>query len=235
MTSTLSGRGTGPAWYSPRDAARWTCVPKRLEDPPGSEELLLSTPQPKFPTDWSRDGRHVLYNSIYPETGFDIWAVPLDGARTPTQVLGTAFNEQHAQFSPDGRWIAFQSDKTGRFEIYIRLFPGPGGDVPVSTNGGSQVRWHPQGTELFYIASDDRLMMVPIRTGRGGSLEPGEPRALFLTNVGSTAPNTNRHQYMVSPDGQSFVMNSRPDRPAASSLFVVLNWNPRRSVAGQAR
>ena len=201
---------------------------KRLNSPPGGEQLLLSTPQTKFPTDWSNDGRFVLYNSIANKGDVDIWAMPLDGARTPVEILGTAFNEQHAQFSPDGQWIAYQSDKTGRSEIYIRPFAGSGADVPVSTGGGSQVRWSPKGAELFYIAADDRLMTVSIRATRTDSpVELGTPQALFPTNVGTTAPNTNRQQYVVSPDGESFVMNSVPEPSATSPLSVVVNWKPR--------
>jgi eukaryotic-like serine/threonine-protein kinase len=201
---------------------------KRVNSAPGSEELLLSTPQVKFPTDWSRDGRFLLYNAVGPKGNVDIWALPLDGARTPIAILGTAFNEQHAQFSPDSQWIAYQSDKTGRSEIYVRPFAGSGADVPVSTGGGSQVRWSPNGFELFYIAADDRLMTVPIRTTRTDSpVELGAPQTLFQTNVGTTAPNTNRHQFAVSPDGESFVLNSVPEPSATSPLTVVVNWKPR--------
>jgi dipeptidyl aminopeptidase/acylaminoacyl peptidase len=131
-----------------------------LSSPLGSEEVLLSTPRPKCPTDWSGDGRYVLFNVVDPDTGVDIQVVPVDGERTPIEAVRSAHDEQHAQFSPDGRWIAYQSNRTGRFEIYVRPFPGPGADVPVSTSGGEQVRWHPVGTELFYIAADDALMAV---------------------------------------------------------------------------
>jgi Tol biopolymer transport system component len=149
---------------------------KVLGAPPGSEEQLLSTPRPKFPMDLSPDGRFVLYNEINAKRDFDIWALPLDGSRTPFEVVQTEFNEQLPQFSPDGKWIAYQSDKTGRFEIYVQPFPGPGGASPVSTDGGAQARWNPAGKELFYIAPDDRLMMVPIRfTPDGRTVAPGTP------------------------------------------------------------
>ena len=102
--------------------------------------------------DWSADGRFLLYDSLDPKRGFDMWALPLEGERKPFEVVQTDFNEGLGQFSPDGRWIAYQSDKTGRFEIYVRPFPGPGDDVRVSIDGGAQVRWNPNGKELFYIA-----------------------------------------------------------------------------------
>jgi Tol biopolymer transport system component len=192
---------------------------------PGSERLELRTPQPKFPTDWSPDDRVVLFNTIDPASGVDIAALHLDGTRQSVDVVKTPANEQHAQFSPDGRWIAYQSDKTGRDEIYLRPYPGPGADVPVSTNGGSQVRWNPRGEELFYIAADDRLMSVPI-VERSGQLEPGAATALFPTTVGSTAPNTNRQQYSVSADGRTFLMNGLVEPARSSPVTVLLNWMP---------
>jgi hypothetical protein len=202
---------------------------KLLSAPPGSEELLLSTSQPKFPMDWSADARVLLYDTLVPERGWDIWALPLEGDRKPFEIVQTDFNERNEQFSPDGAWIAYQSDKTGRFEIYVQPFPGPGGDSRVSIDGGAQVRWNPNGKELFYIAADDRLMAVPIRfVSNGQAIEPGTPLGLFATNVGSTAINTNRQQYAVSPDGQSFVMNSVLEEASTSPITVILNWKPDR-------
>ena len=200
-----------------------------LNASPGSgEELLLSTSQPKFPMDWSADGRFLAYDSLDPKRGFDIWALPLEGDRKPFEVVRTEFSERLAQFSPDGAWIAYQSDKTGRFEIYVQPIPGPGGDSRVSIDGGAQVRWNPNGKELFYIATDDRLMAVPVRVASDGkTVEPGTPIGLFATNVGSTAINTNRQQYAVSPDGQSFVMNSVLDEARTSPITVILNWKPK--------
>ena len=215
---------------------------KLLSAPPGSEERLLSTPGPKFPMDWSRDGRFLLFNAIDLQRGADIWALPMEGDRPPArsgrpepaverkpfEVVHTEFDELLPQFSPDGAWIAYQSNKSGRFEIYVQPFPGPGGDTRVSIDGGAQVRWNRNGKELFYIAADDRLMAVPIGFGSNGkTVEPGTPVALFPTNVGSLAMNTNRQQYAVSPDGQSFVMNSVVGEAGASPITVILNWQPR--------
>ena len=110
--------------------------------------------------DWSRDGRFVLYAEASPTQGLDLWGLPLDAQRKPFEVVRTDFNETMAQFSPDGKWIAYQSDKTGRDEIYLRPFPGPGPDTAVSIDGGAQVRWNANGRELLYVAADDRLMAV---------------------------------------------------------------------------
>jgi Tol biopolymer transport system component len=157
----------------------------------------------------------------------DIWALPLEG-RKAFAVVQTQFNERLGQFSPDGKWIAYQSDKTGRFEIYVQPFPGTGGDFPVSTDGGTQVRWNPRGTELFYVAADGRLMAVPIRVpANAARFEVGKPLWLSGTNLGGAIRNTNRHAYVVAPDGQSFVINSVPEDASASPITVIQNWKPR--------
>jgi serine/threonine protein kinase/Tol biopolymer transport system component len=220
-----SSDGTSIVFGSARHTDIVNLYRKFLSAPHEREELLLATPQPKFPTDWSADARFVVYDSLDPKRGYDIWALPLNGQ--PFEVLRTDFNERLAQFSPDGTWIAYQSDKTGRYEIYVRPFPGPGDDQRISIDGGAQVRWNSNGTELFYIAADDRLMAVPIRIISNGKAFASEtPRGLFDTIVGSTAINANRHQYVVSPDGQSFVMNTVVGDTSASPITVILNWKP---------
>jgi serine/threonine protein kinase len=201
---------------------------RKVLNEPGNEELLLSSSEAKFPMDWSLDGRFLLYDSSNPQGGVDIWALPLDGERKPFEVIQTESDERLGQFSPNGKWIAYQSNKTGRFEIYLRPFPGPGGDVPVSIDGGQEVRWNPTGKELFYMAPDDALMTVPIRfSSDGTTVDVGRPLALLSgTAVGGTIPNTNRQRYVVGPDGQSFVMNSAPEQASASPITVILNWKP---------
>ena len=202
-----------------------------VNGPPGSEELLLSTSQEKFPIDWSADGGFLLYDSLDPKRGFDIWALPLGETRNePFTVLQTEFDEGLAQFSPDGTWIAYQSDRTGRLEIYVRPFRGPGVDgVRVSIDGGSQVRWNPNGRELFYIAADDQLMAVSIRfSSDNKTVVLGTPVKLFDTNLDSTGNLKYRQQYAVSPDGKSFVMHSSVGEASTSPITVILNWKPNR-------
>jgi len=192
----------------------------------GTDELLLATAEEKTPTDWSPDGRLLLYRSVDPKTGYDLWALPMNGDRKPYPLVQTNFNERDAQFSPDGKWIAYQSNESGRFEIYIQPFPGPGSKLQVSTNGGAQVRWGPNGKELFYIALDARLMAVPIRLASNPqTAEPGSPTPLFATRVGGTLQGTFMQQYDVSSDGQRFLMNTITGE-GASPITVVLNWNP---------
>jgi Tol biopolymer transport system component/tRNA A-37 threonylcarbamoyl transferase component Bud32 len=218
--------GSRVAFGSNRKRGIMDLYSKLLGAAPGSEELLLATPQPKFLMDWSPDGRFLLYNALNANRDVDVWALPLDGTRTPFAVVQTEFNEQSPQFSPDGKWIAYQSDKTGRVEIYVQPFPGPGVASPLSTEGGAQVRWNANGKELFYIAPDERLMTVPMRfSSDGKTVQAGAPLPLFVTTVGAT--NAPRQQYMVAPDGQSFVMNSMPNEATASPIMVILNWKPK--------
>jgi eukaryotic-like serine/threonine-protein kinase len=190
----------------------------------GKEELLLSTPEAKAASDWSADGRFLLYGTYFdPQMGMDIWALSLDD-RKPFEVVRTNFDEKDGQFSPDGKWIAYQSNETGRFEIYVQPFPGPGRREPISTNGGAQVRWRRDGRELFYIALDGRLMAVPIRFPTEGHVEAGAPVPLFATRVGGAVRGPDRQQYAVSADGQRFLMSTV--EMSTSPISVILNWKP---------
>ncbi len=194
-----------------------------LGAPPASEQRLYSTSQPKFPTDWSADGRMVIYDSLDPKRGFDVWALPMEGEQKAFAVVQTEFNEGLAQFSPDTTWIAYQSDKTGRFEIYLRPFGRPGDDVRVSVDGGTQVRWNSNGKELFYLAAGNRLTAVTLRfSANNKGVELGTPVSLFAAKVGGFAGYT--QQYMVSSDGQSFVTQSVVGDASASPISVILNW-----------
>jgi hypothetical protein len=143
-------------------------------------------------------------------------------------VVQTNFDEQQAQFSPDGKWIAYQSDESGRAEIYVQPFPGPGNKWPISTNGGSQVRWRRDGKELFYVALDGRLMAVPIRVATNAAPpEVGTPVLLFAPPLGSAVQQADyRHQYMVSSDGQQFLVATVTEG-ANLPITVILNWKPR--------
>ena len=207
----------------------------------GSEVLILTTSGVTHPMDWSRDGRFLLYRSqpLTSQTSeWDLWAVPVDGEpgasrgpakeRNPFPVVQTDFDDRDGQFSPDGNWIAFESNESGRYEIYLQPFPGPGARVPVSAAGGAQVRWRRDGTELFYIALDGRMMAVPIRLGSGKPPEIGAAAPLFMTKVGGAIPQgVTRQQYDVSADGQRFLMNTLIEEATASPIRLILNWKPR--------
>ncbi len=131
----------------------------------------------KVAHDWSRDGRYIAFQSRGKKTNWDIWVLPTFGDRKPILFLQTPFNETHPAFSPDGRWLAYQSNESGRAEIYVQNFPGPGGRWQVSTAGGVGPAWRADGKELFYAGPDQKLMAVDIQAGE--TFEAGVPRALF--------------------------------------------------------
>jgi eukaryotic-like serine/threonine-protein kinase len=201
---------------------------RKRADGTGNEELLVESPQNKRASDWSREG-FLLYTAFFlGGSGSDIWVLPMRGDRKPFAVVSSRFEERDGQFSPDGRWIAYQSNNTGQFEIYIRPFHGPGPPKRVSTNGGAQVRWRRDGSELFYIALDDRLTAVPIRFASDGTaVDVGTPTPLFPTHVGGAVSGLDRQQYVVSPDGQRFLMSVVPEDANPSPINVILDWQPR--------
>jgi eukaryotic-like serine/threonine-protein kinase len=193
----------------------------------GNEDLLLESPDPKVVNDWSQDGRFIIYRNSDPKNGQDLWVLPLFGDRKPYPFLATPFNEADAQFSPDMRWVVYQSDESGQYQIYVQPFPGPGGKWQVSSAGGTQPRWNRNGRELFYIAADGKLMSVSIETTTGSqTFKASTPVELFTSHTVEASPNTQRAQYAVSPDGLRFLMNVPVDSADVSPITVVLNWNP---------
>jgi serine/threonine protein kinase/Tol biopolymer transport system component len=193
------------------------------------EQPLLLTSQAKAPLDWSRDGRFLLYSLQDAKTGTDLWVLPMTGERKPFAVLQENFDQIEGQFSPDGRWLAYASNESGRDEIYIRTFPETGGKWQISVAGGLQPRWRRDGLELFYVAPDNRLMAVPIRIAPDThALEPGAPVALFSTRLATgafivTSGFQARAQYAVAADGR-FLMNVSADEGVTSPITIVQNW-----------
>jgi serine/threonine protein kinase len=202
-------------------------------DGAGSDELLLESPQEKFANDWSADGRFLLFGSIDPQTGYDLWVLPMDGDRKPWAFLKTSFNERWGTFSPDGRWVAYMSDETGQMEIYIRSFEGnaasaaissAGAQLQVSTAGGVYPRWRPDGQELYYLGPPSQMMAAPIKA-TGGTLRPGEPVALFRTRIyGGGIDVQQGRQYDVTRDGR-FLINMVLD-DASAPITLLQNWKP---------
>ena len=171
-----------------------------------------------FPSDWSRDGKYLMYYRTDRKTNLDTWVLPLFGDRTPVKILGSPYNESQGQFAPDGKSFAFVSDNDGLQQVYLQSFPSPTRRVPVSTGGGTQPRWRPDGRELFYLAPDGKMMSVSIRGN--DTLETDAPRPMFNTPLDSHAL---RQSYAVSPDGQRFLLQV-PSASSSSTLTVVLNW-----------
>ena len=163
---------------------------------------------------------------LYTDTARGIWAVSTEGDRKPFPVVETTLGANNAQFSPDGKWIAYQSQESGqRAEIYVQRFPGAGARSQISATGGVQVRWRRDGKELFYLAADNRLIAVPIRLdSERNTVEAGTPVPLFAAQLSGNPQAGTQRQYMVTADGQRFLINA----PAEVTLpiTVVLNWKP---------
>jgi serine/threonine protein kinase/Tol biopolymer transport system component len=182
------------------------------------EEELLHSGEAKSPTDWSPDGKLLIYEQLDPKTKYDLWALPVAGGGKPVPLLRSGANETDGRVSPDGRWIAYASDESGRREVYVASFPGPGGRWQLSSEGGTEPVWRRDGKELFYLGADRKLMAVPI-TG-GPRFEFGPPHALFQTR----ARYTGNIAYDVAPDGQRFLVNTLVGSEAIPPITVVMNW-----------
>jgi len=201
----------------------------QLADGSGGLERLATSESTRVPMSWSPDGQLLAFIEANPTTGFDIWVLRMGDAsagsgqvRKAQPFLRTPFNESAPRFSPDGRWLAYVSDESGRYEVYVQPFPGPGGKWQISTEGGTEPVWNPNGRELLY-RSGEKMMAVDIATRP--SLTVAKPRILFegpYLATPLTSPN-----YDVSPDGQRFLM-LKPDEQTSSSaatqIVVVQNW-----------
>jgi Tol biopolymer transport system component len=201
-----------------------------LADGSGGTETLLEVGPRRFPTSWSPNGRVLALYTSGPTNTRDLLMLTVDGdKRTPVPFVETPFEERGAIFSPDGRWVAYVSNKSGQNDIYARPYPGPGGEVTISVGGGQEPVWAPSGKELFY-RHDGKLLVVRIDE-TAASLTVGSPTRVFddpyrLDTGGAAGGVAN---YDISPDGKRFVMVEEP-RPAGSAasqpvrLNVILNW-----------
>jgi eukaryotic-like serine/threonine-protein kinase len=195
----------------------------------GPDELL-SQVDGVTPTDWSADGRFILFHTnnnldqgnIDQRNGFDLWVLSL-ADRQARPLVRTPFHEIQGALSPDGRWLVYASDESGAFEVYVRAFPDGQAKRLVSRGGGAEPRWRADGRELFYVSADRRLMAVPTTIGQ--VFEAGAPVALFEMNVNDLGGVSFSRRYDVTPDGQRFVLQELTRRDSPSALTVVVNWS----------
>ena len=180
-----------------------------------------------YPHSVTPDGAAVLFGKTTTQNGSDVWLMPLTGDRTGRPVLQSSSNEAWAELSPDGKWLAYGSDSSGQFEVYVQPFPGPGPREQITFGGGDSPLWSRNGRELFFLVRGDvpgtvRLNAVEVNTS-GTSFSASQPRVLFTGRYGRTGSPT---AYDVSPDGQRFLMTEYLDPPKqpVTRLRVVLNW-----------
>ena len=210
-------------------------------DGTGSKEKLLETPGVSLiPFSVTPDGRYIAYMRRDPKstTSFDIWALPIfpdnssgdnsssdksspskPGDQKPFPVVATNFLDVTPLFSPDGKWLAYANDETGRMEVYIQPFPSGTGRWQVSTGGGTRPTWRKDGKELYFFSTDQQLMAVDIQQN-GASLQLGAPHALFKASAVSNSSGT----YTVSADGKKFVMNIVLPQSMSEPLTLITNW-----------
>ena len=201
---------------------------EKAADGVDGDRLVLQTGFEKWPDDWSHDGRYVLYEEGNEQD--DLWVLPMSGDRTPVALTRTAFSESHSRFSPDGRWISYQSDQSGRWEIYIRPFVPPGSNAAVtssavyqvSRDGGQRAQWRQDGKELAYVAADNTVVTVDV-AATTAQIKVGLPRPMFqLPILLSGSPRLDMRR-----DGQRFLIQvpaRTDDVLGPGSITVTTNW-----------
>jgi hypothetical protein len=191
-----------------------------LETAPGSETRILNSPSPKIPSDWSSDGRFLVFTELNQATNADIMVLPLAGG-PPQKVVATPAEESTAKLSWDGRFIAYTSNESGSSEVYVQPFPTTGAKWQVSKGGGLGPQWRRDGSELFYLAPDKKLIAVAVKAGP--SFAAGAAHALVDTRITSWESSNNQGaHYAVSSDGQRFLVNTASD--TIQPITLAVNW-----------
>ncbi|HXI03825.1 MAG TPA: hypothetical protein VNI57_11680, partial [Candidatus Saccharimonadales bacterium] len=188
----------------------------------GKTEHFLDWKGDAWPTSWSPDGKHVLFTALSREkssSGSDLMAISTEPDSKPEPYVATSFSEDYATFSPDGRWVAYTSDESGRTEVYVSPFPKPDGKWQISSSGGDLPRWREDGREIYYLAPGDRMIAVAV-DGSGTSLEVGREQALFTHVVN----HSTWQAYDVTPDGQKFLLVVPEKQSTVYPVTLALNW-----------
>src|SRR5262249_42497097 len=187
----------------------------------GDEAPLLKSDVVKFPTDWSRDGRYIIYFVLDPTNKADLWALELNQNGEPRSfpLVRTEGNDGSGAVSPNGKWLAYASDMSGRSEVYVQRFPDGGGKRQISTSGGENPRWRSDGRELFYYSGDGKIVSAAVTNVESLDMSAAVP--LFQFRAG-TAPGFG--SYAVTSDGKRFLIDTVVENEANSPLTVVVNW-----------
>jgi Tol biopolymer transport system component/DNA-binding winged helix-turn-helix (wHTH) protein len=185
--------------------------------PVGAELSFASAP-----SDWSADGRFLLYTDLQEGSALHLWVLSMDGKRRPYRLLPGSAADVEGQFSPDGRWVAYSSNESGRWQVYVVPFLGPGARFQISTDGGQQPRWRRDGKELFFLSKDRRLMAAAVKTGSTFEFSPASP--LFETHAHEPLTAEEFFTYDVSPDGKRFLVNAVEEQTNPHAVDIILNW-----------
>ena len=214
--------GTHVTFSSTRDGAN--ALYRKPSGGVGNEEILVKNDDLKYADDWSPDGRVLIYSDQAPKTKRDLWILNTEGDRKPSVFLQTEFNESEAKFSPDGRWVAYESDASGKFEVYVRPFPATssGSEILISSGGGSQPRWRRDGKELLYFSNGGKLMAVDVTPSP--TFKAGVPHLLFQAPIFGGGISNEIFRWDMTSDGQRFLINTVPEDKASAPITVVLNW-----------
>jgi Tol biopolymer transport system component len=180
------------------------------------ERLVVHDDRTLIANDWSRDGKYILYTR-----GTDLWFLTFPELKS-NAFLKAVSDIRNGQFSPDGKWVAYASNETGKWEIYVTSFPDARGKWQISTGGGEQPRWRGDGKELFYISSDQKMMAAPVATGV--KFDPGTPMVLFQATPRQPVTNADQFVYDVSRDGQRFLINTPVKQTETAPMSIILNW-----------
>jgi eukaryotic-like serine/threonine-protein kinase len=222
-----SGREGDPAWspdgsqvvFNSDRTGQWNTGYQRAIDGSGDDVPLVKMDRLFDSPDWSHDGRHLVFTGANEPGPNHLFVTPMFGDRKPTPFVQTPFSADSPAFSPDDKWVAYNSNASGRFEVYVRAFPGPGGQFQISRDGGWAPKWRGDGKEIFFLALDGTMMSADITSGK--ELQASVPRALFPTQL---LKGNDRHTYDVSKDGKRFLVRTPDQRQITMPLTMILNW-----------
>jgi DNA-binding winged helix-turn-helix (wHTH) protein/Tol biopolymer transport system component len=183
------------------------------------DQVLVNDNERKILSDWSPAGDYLVYATLNANTKLDLVILPMSGDKKPVPLLHTPFNESEGRISPNGHWIAYVSDESGTQEVYVQRFPLLGDKRIVSIGGGVEPMWRKDGKELFYLSPDYSIVSVPFDPSDTPRI--GQPRPLFRAPVNTSST---RNHYVVSPDGQRFLINVEDQSTYLSPITVMVNW-----------